>query len=131
MIHWAAYSSWPFAVVHGLGTGSDARAPWLIGVVVSCVAAVLLALIQRIREGQPATLPIRAAVGAAIALALVVAAGWAFNGPFQAGWSARAGTPPVKIVATPAPVHPGPDGFSDPLIGVAVRDSTGGVQISM
>jgi methionine sulfoxide reductase heme-binding subunit len=131
LIHWAAYASWPFAVIHGLGTGSDARAPWLIGVVVSCVAAVLLALIQRVREGQPATLPIRAAIGVAIALVLVVASNWAFNGPFQAGWAARAGTPPVKVVATPGPVHPGPDGFSDPLIGVVVRDSAGNVQISM
>jgi sulfoxide reductase heme-binding subunit YedZ len=131
LIHWAAYASWPFAVIHGLGTGSDARAPWLIGVVVSCVAAVLLALIQRIREGQPATLPIRAAIGAAIALVMVLTGSWAFNGPFQAGWSARAGTPTVKVVVTPGPVHPGPGGFSDPLIGVVVRDSAGNVQISM
>jgi methionine sulfoxide reductase heme-binding subunit len=30
-IHWAAYLSWPVALVHGLGTGSDAQAPWMIG----------------------------------------------------------------------------------------------------
>ena len=133
LIHWAAYASWPFAVIHGLGTGSDAAAPWLIGVVVSCVAAVLLALFQRIREGRPATLPIRAAIGLGIALVMVAAGGWAFNGPLQAGWSARAGTPTVKVAATatPGPIHPGPGGFSDPLIGVVVRDAAGNVQISM
>jgi sulfoxide reductase heme-binding subunit YedZ len=131
LIHWAAYASWPFAVIHGLGTGSDARAPWLIGVVVSCVAAVLLALIQRIREGRPATLPVRVAIGLAIAVIMVLAGSWAFNGPLQAGWSARAGTPTVKVAVTPGPVHPGPGGFSDPLIGVVVRDSAGNVQISM
>jgi sulfoxide reductase heme-binding subunit YedZ len=130
-IHWAAYASWPFAVIHGLGTGSDARAPWLIGVVVSCLAAVLLALFQRIREGVPATLPVRSGIALGIALSMVVATGWAFNGPFQAGWAARAGTPAVKRVATPGPVHPGPGGFSDPLIGVVVRDSVGNVQISL
>lgn len=131
LIHWAAYAIWPLSVVHGLGTGSDARSPWLIGVVVSCVAAVLLALFQRIREGRMATLPIRAAAALAVAAFLVFATGWAFGGPFKADWSARAGTPVVKTVAQKGPVHTGPDGFSDPLSGVMVVDKTGGVQISM
>jgi sulfoxide reductase heme-binding subunit YedZ len=132
-LHWAAYGSWPLAVVHGLGTGSDARAPWLIAVVVSCVVAVLLALIERIRRGPLITLPIRAAAGLAAALFLFVAGTWAFSGPFQAGWAARAGTPPVKpvIAAKPGPVHPGPGGFSDPLVGPMVRDAAGDTQISM
>jgi methionine sulfoxide reductase heme-binding subunit len=131
LIHWTAYASWPLAVVHGLGTGSDARAPWLIGVVVSCIAAVLLALFQRIREGQPATLLIRVPAAVAVAVTLALGTGWAFNGPFQAGWSAKAGTPPVSVAAKTGPVHPGPEGFSDPLVGVMVRDSTGNTQISM
>lgn len=128
-IHWGAYASWPLAVIHGVGTGSDSRSPWLIGVVVSCVAAVLLALVQRLREGGPSTVPIR--VGATLAIGLFIGAstGWAFNGPFQADWSAKAGTPPVK--KTPGPVHPGPSGFSDPLVGVLVRDKAGNVEISM
>ncbi len=131
LIHWAAYASWPLAVIHGLGTGSDARAPWLIGVVVSCVAAVLFALVQRIREGQPATLFIRAPAALAVVVVLTLGTGWAFNGPLQAGWSAKAGTPPVDVASRTGPVHPGPGGFSDPLVGVIVRDSTGNVQISM
>ncbi len=131
LIHWTAYASWPLAVIHGLGTGSDSRAPWLIGVVVACIAAVLVALVQRIREGQPSTLLIRAAAALAVVAVLAIGTGWAFNGPFQAGWSAKAGTPPVKVAASTGPVHPGPGGFSDPLIGVLVRDSAGNVQISM
>lgn len=132
LIHWAAYGSWPFAVVHALGTGSDARAPWLIGVVASCVAAVLIAMGQRLRRGPLVTLPIRAAAAAAIAAGLVVGGGWAFSGPLQPGWAARAGTPPVAVAAPkPGPVHPGPGGFSDPLVGVLVRDSAGNTQISM
>jgi methionine sulfoxide reductase heme-binding subunit len=132
-LHWAAYGSWPLAVVHGLGTGSDARAPWLIAVVVSCVVAVLLALIERIRRGPLITLPIRAAAGVAAALFLFVVGTWAFSGPFQVGWAARAGTPPVKpvVAAKPGPVHPGPGGFSDPLVGTMVRDTIGNTQISM
>jgi sulfoxide reductase heme-binding subunit YedZ len=131
-IHWAAYASWPLAVVHGLGTGSDAGAPWLIAVVASCVAAVLIALFERIRHGPLVTLPIRAAAAVGTALCLFVGFTWAFSGPFQAGWAARAGTPPVKAVAAKAgPVHPGPGGFSDPLAGVLVRDASGNNQISM
>jgi sulfoxide reductase heme-binding subunit YedZ len=133
LIHWAAYASWPLAVIHGLGTGSDAQSPWLIAVVASCVAAVLFALAIRLREGPRTTLPIRGLAGVVSVVSLAVAVIWAFSGPFQAGWAAKAGTPPLKVVAvvTPGPVHPGPDGFSDPLIGIVVRDRTGHFQISM
>jgi DMSO/TMAO reductase YedYZ heme-binding membrane subunit len=132
-LHWAAYLSWPLAVVHGVGTGSDARAPWLIAVVISCVVAVLLAFIERIRRGRLITLPIRAAGGIAAALFLFFAGTWAISGPLQVGWAAKAGTPPVKpaVAAKPAPVHPGPGGFSDPLVGTMVRDASGNTQISM
>jgi sulfoxide reductase heme-binding subunit YedZ len=132
LIHWTAYATWPLAVVHGIGTGSDARAPWLIGVVASCVAAVLIAVIERIRRGERATLPIRAAAAVAVAVGLVVGGGWAFSGPWQEGWAAKAGTPSVAAAPVkPGPVHPGPGGFSDPLVGVMVRDAAGDTQISM
>lgn len=132
LIHWTAYASWPLAVIHGLGTGSDARAPWLVAVVGWCLAAVAVALFYRLRRGALTTLPIRAAAAAAAALFVVVGSSWAFSGPFATGWAARAGTPPVTpAAATPGPVHPGPGGFSDPLAGVLVRSSTGYVQISL
>jgi hypothetical protein len=132
LIHWTAYASWPLAVVHGLGTGSDARAPWFIGVVASCLAAVLLAVIQRLRRGALTTLPIRAGAAIAIAAGLVIGCGWVFSGPFQANWAAKAGTPVVAAAPVKkGPVHPGPDGFSDPLSGLMVRDAAGNTQISM
>ena len=28
-VHWLAYASWPVALMHTLGTGSDARTGWL------------------------------------------------------------------------------------------------------
>lgn len=37
-IHWAAYASWPFAIWHGIGMGSDVTTWWLRGVTVLCVA---------------------------------------------------------------------------------------------
>ena len=132
LIHWAAYASWPLAVIHGLGTGSDARASWMIALVASCVAAVFFALALRVGRGRLVTLPIRAAAAIVVVAFVVVAGGWAFKGPLQPGWSAKAGTPSVKAVAAkPGPVHPGPGGFSDPLAGVLVRDRAGHVQISM
>jgi hypothetical protein len=88
--------------------------------------------VLRIREGSLATLPIRAAAATAVAMFLVFAGAWFFTGPLQAGWAAKAGTPPVKTVAAKVgPVHPGPGGFSDPLTGILVRDNAGNVQISM
>lgn len=129
-IHWVAYISWPLAVVHGLGTGSDSRAPWMIAVVASCVEAVILAAYQRLRYGPIVTLPVRAASAIVSVFALVVMGVWAVSGPFQLGWAQKAGTPPVKVAAVTGPVHPGPDGFSDPLYGVLTRDAAGNVSIS-
>jgi sulfoxide reductase heme-binding subunit YedZ len=132
LIHWAAYGSWPLAVVHGLGTGSDSRAPWLIAVVGWCIAAVVVALFYRLRRGPLITLPIRGVAAAGAALFLVVGGSWAFSGPFAPGWSAKAGTPPASPApVTPGPVHPGPGGFSDPLAGVLVRSPSGFMQMSL
>ncbi|HYM67649.1 MAG TPA: ferric reductase-like transmembrane domain-containing protein, partial [Patescibacteria group bacterium] len=129
LIHWVSYLSWPLAVVHGLGTGSDSRAPWMIAVVASCVEAVILALYQRLRYGPIQTLPIRAG-GAVLAVFSVVVMGvWAVTGPFQLDWTSRSGTP-VKVAAVTGPVHPGPGGFSDPLYGTIAKDSAGNIAIS-
>ncbi|HVC77466.1 MAG TPA: hypothetical protein VND96_13220 [Candidatus Micrarchaeaceae archaeon] len=131
LIHWAAYASWPLAVVHSLGTGSDAQAAWMIAVVGWCLAAVLIALFYRLRRGALATLPIRFAAAAGIALLLAVGVGWAFSGPLALGWAAKAGTPANLVAAGRRAVHPGPGGFSDPLAGLMVRDRSGYTQISM
>ena len=50
-IHWAAYASWPLALSHGLLSGSDAGASWMIVVDVACVGVVAGALAWRIRAG--------------------------------------------------------------------------------
>lgn len=131
LIHWAAYASWPLALVHGLGTGTDTRAPWMIAVVGWCAAAVVIALVYRLRRGALASLPMRAAALAGIALFLAAGSSWAFTGPLAAGWAAKAGTPATNVAAKPGLVHPGPEGFSDPLVGVIVRDASGYTQVSM
>ncbi|HEV7466285.1 MAG TPA: ferric reductase-like transmembrane domain-containing protein, partial [Candidatus Dormibacteraeota bacterium] len=53
-IHWLAYACWPVAVVHGLGTGTDAGSPWMSGITVLCVAGVLSAAAYRLLSpGDP------------------------------------------------------------------------------
>lgn len=47
-VHWLAYAAWPVAVLHGIGTGTDAGSPWLIAITLVCVAGVLVTAIWRI-----------------------------------------------------------------------------------
>ena len=48
-VHWIAYLSWPVALAHAFGMGTDARQGWLIGLGVACVASVAAALAWRLR----------------------------------------------------------------------------------
>ncbi|HET9187531.1 MAG TPA: ferric reductase-like transmembrane domain-containing protein [Acidothermaceae bacterium] len=50
-IHWTAYAMWPFAMLHTIGAGTDARAPWLLWVLVGCGVAVFAALGWRTSAG--------------------------------------------------------------------------------
>ena len=52
-IHWLAYACWPIAVVHGIGTGTDSSAVWMIAIDIACVAAVLTALVWRSLAAPP------------------------------------------------------------------------------
>lgn len=92
-IHWLAYASWPVAVVHGLGTGTDARAGWMLALSFTCVAAVLVTTCARVIAGTPASSGRRTAALAALISAPVALAAWVSNGPLAAGWARKAGTP--------------------------------------
>src|ERR1700733_10133712 len=52
-IHWLAYASWPVAVIHGIGTGPDSTAVWMLAIDVVCVAAVVSALVWRLVAAPP------------------------------------------------------------------------------
>jgi methionine sulfoxide reductase heme-binding subunit len=52
-IHWLAYASWPVAVLHGIGTGTDGTAVWMLAIDIACVAAVLSALAWRALAAPP------------------------------------------------------------------------------
>ena len=107
LVHWAAYACWPSAVVHGLGTGSDAKQPFVLGVTVCCVVAVLLAAGWRLASGRPEHAAARLAAGATgVALTAAVAI-WAIVGPLRPGWAARSGTPAVLLARVQAPATAG------------------------
>jgi ferric reductase like protein len=97
-VHWFAYVSWPVALAHSFGTGTDARAAWLVAIGVAALGAVALSVGARLFAGRGA--PSGRAAGALVALAAVaVAVGWYMQGPARAGWAARAGTP-VRLQAS-------------------------------
>jgi methionine sulfoxide reductase heme-binding subunit len=48
-IHWVAYLSWPLALVHSIGGGSDAGTLWLRVIAGGCVGLVVAAVAWRLR----------------------------------------------------------------------------------
>ena len=48
-VHWVAYASWPIAVAHGLGMGTDASG-WLLWLTIGCAALVAVAVALRLAE---------------------------------------------------------------------------------
>jgi predicted ferric reductase len=49
-IHWLAYGSWPVAMAHSLGMGTDASHLWMDGLAAVCSVAVLASLAWRISD---------------------------------------------------------------------------------
>jgi sulfoxide reductase heme-binding subunit YedZ len=47
-VHWLTYASWPIAVIHGFGTGTDSWSIWLIAITIVCAAAVGAAALYRL-----------------------------------------------------------------------------------
>ncbi len=47
-VHWLAYASWPVAVVHGFGTGTDRGSAWLLELNAVCILAVGWAVAVRL-----------------------------------------------------------------------------------
>lgn len=105
-VHWLAYASWPIALVHTLGTGSDVHAGWLQLLAAASTLAVVAAVLARVLTAPAATPGLRLTAGAAALATAVAIAAWTESGPLARGWAARAGTPStllapaVRTVAT-------------------------------
>jgi methionine sulfoxide reductase heme-binding subunit len=93
-IHWLTYASWPIALVHGFGTGSDVKGgAWLLALSVGCLAIVVAAVLARVLRGWPENVARRsAALGGAGAFSLFLAL-WLPGGPLGSEWARRSGTP--------------------------------------
>lgn len=92
-VHWLAYASWPVAVLHGLGTGTDVKSWWLAALTIGCVAAVVAAVLIRVARGAPVGGAVRSWGTAAALLTPVGLAVFTLVGPLAPGWARRAGTP--------------------------------------
>ncbi len=96
-VHWLTYASWPVALLHGLGSGSDVKSAWLLVLSVGCAAAVLAAVLARVLRGWPANLGVRgAALGGAGAFSLFLVL-WLPGGPLGSEWARRSGTPSALL----------------------------------
>jgi len=96
-VHWLAYASWPIALLHGLGTGSDVKSTWMLAISIGCLLAAIVAVLVRIAAGWPDRLARRgAALGGAgiFTLGLIL---WLPSGPLGKEWARRAGTPSALL----------------------------------
>jgi len=102
-LHWLAYAAWPVALVHGLGTGSDARFGWMQVLASVCALAVVAAIFVRLGP-LAAWQPGQAALGGLAVMTILAGTVWYTGGPGSTGWAARAGTPGT-LLASRAPAR--------------------------
>ncbi len=96
-IHWLTYASWPVALLHGFGTGSDVKFTWLLALSIACLVVVIAAVLARVLAGWPEHLRIRgAALGGAGAFSLFLVL-WLPAGPLGSEWPRRSGTPSALL----------------------------------
>lgn len=105
-LHWSAYASWLFVLVHGLGTGTDTRETWALLVEGACAVSVVVAIWLRIAAQKQPTRARSAALVASVLIPLVLAV-WVLVGPLAPNWSQHADAPaPRAIPATQRSVAP-------------------------
>jgi methionine sulfoxide reductase heme-binding subunit len=96
-IHWLAYASWPVALLHGFGTGSDVKSTWLLMLSIACLIVVIAAVLLRVLDGWPRNLRTRgAALAGAAAFSLFLLL-WLPGGPLGSEWARRSGTPTALL----------------------------------
>jgi hypothetical protein len=107
-VHWLAYASWPIALLHGLGTGTDTRVGLNLALDAVSVLAVLAAVGWRVTVGWPRAKAVRlAASGAAAAFPIAVVA-FVATGPLSRDWALRAGTPRSLLASLARPASSAP-----------------------
>lgn len=123
-VHWLAYACWPIALVHGWGTGSDTRTPWMLATTLACAAAVLGAIAWRLAGESSRNARVRGtALGATVVAGAVIGA-WLAIGPLADGWARRAGTPAALLRPATAAGSPLEQSFSSTLRGTLRQRTT-------
>ena len=93
-LHRLMYGAWLLAVLHSLGTGSDARNQvFLLLNLVAVVCALVLFLTVRVAEGWVRFPRLWMTLGVGAILVTLGVGIWAAQGPLQPGWARSSGTP--------------------------------------
>lgn len=108
-VHWLTYASWPVALLHTLGTGSDVKSAWLLILSLACMAAVLVTVLLRAIEAwREHTGRGRLALAGTGAFTLFLLL-WLPGGPLGSEWARRSGTPAVLLGHSRATAPSGED----------------------
>lgn len=87
--HYLTFGIYVLATVHGIGTGSDTRTGWAIGIYVGSVLLVATLLALRLLGPAPHLTP-RPRIAALAAGVILVGAVWTALGPLRPGWNIAA-----------------------------------------
>ncbi len=96
-VHWLAYLSWPVALLHCLGTGTDTRLGWIFALEMICLVAVVVASGVRLRRAEIASPLVKAAAATVLVAFPMAVFGFAEAGPLRGGWARAAGTPTALL----------------------------------
>ncbi len=103
VVHWLTYASWPIALLHGFGTGSDVkRGAWLVALSVGCFVLVAASVAARALRGWPADAARRATALGGLAVFALFLVLWLPSGPLGSEWARRSGTPSALLAHSSA-----------------------------
>lgn len=122
VMHWLTYATWPLAMLHSLGTGTDPHQGWFVLLAAGCTLAVLVAAFWRINAGLEDHGSLRLFAQAGCLASVVALIAWTAGGPLRPGWARAAGTPSRLLASggatTTAALPAGlPAGLNDALSG--------------
>jgi predicted ferric reductase len=90
-VHWLAYASWPVALFHAAGTGTDTRLGPQLALYAGCLLTVVAAVWWRLVRAGTQTIRVRRWATAALMLVPVTLVAFLAVGPLRPGWAHRAG----------------------------------------
>jgi sulfoxide reductase heme-binding subunit YedZ len=103
-VHWLAYASFPVAVFHAAGTGTDTKSSLQLLLYAACMGVVVLAVWWRLYRAGPGHAAVRLSAGAATLVVPAVLVAFLHAGPLAPGWSHRA-QGPVTAGSVTAPAR--------------------------